>query len=101
MEHINEELPLDVIVEWTIRLETRRVVNLKQHWLQLCVQNNIEAKQFKSHMVLYVCRLVQPVAVGKFSLNRDDSLDDDVLDVGPHSICILLILLQSLQQGSH
>jgi len=43
MEHINEELPLDVIVEWTIRFETRRVVNLKKHWIKLCIQNNIEA----------------------------------------------------------
>jgi len=52
-------------------------------------------------MVLYVCRLVKPVAVGKLSLNRDDSFDDDVLDVGPHSICILLILNKSLHQGGH
>jgi hypothetical protein len=44
---------------------------------------------------------VQPVAVRKLSLNRDDSLDDDVLDVGPHSICILLILSKSIQQGGN
>jgi hypothetical protein len=73
------------------------MVNLKQHWLQLCVQYNIEAKQFKSHMVLYICWLVKPVAVGELSLNRDDSLNDDVLDIGPHSIRVSLILPQSFK----
>lgn len=47
IQHVNgvdEDSPLDLLIEWTVRHEARRLVHLDEPWFRLLVQKDVNAQ---------------------------------------------------------
>jgi len=78
-----QQVRLDLLVEWAVRREGGQAVDLKQPWLHLLIQKNVEAQHLEAHRVLQVVGLDGLKRVDKVWSSADDGLNGYVLNLSP------------------
>ena len=73
------------------------MVDLNNPRLKLIIQEYIESKDLKAHGVLNIIRLATPIGMRELWLDRQQALDNGLLNVFHHLFRVMTLLLDVLQ----
>ena len=73
------------------------MVDLKQVWFTLLVQQDVEAQDLEAHHVFKIAGLAGAVVVGQFWLGRDQGLYHQIFNLSHHFVDVVVLLPEPLQ----
>ena len=72
---------LDLVVEGTVRLKRRHLVDFDERRLQFVINHDVESQDLKAHAILNVVRLARTVQMVNVRLRQAERLDYDLIDL--------------------
>ena len=89
-----QHMPLDLIIQWTIRSKTRTLVHLYQPWPKLLINQNVKSQHLKAHRILQILRLTRPIQMTQIRLTHHHRLNNNVLNLLHEQVHISSLLRQ-------
>lgn len=96
LERVLDHSLLHSVVERTVSLERRSLVDLEQPRLRVGVDQDVEAEHFKAHVEGAVVGLAGSVVVQEVGLAADQSLDDQIGDFELEQVHVDAVIGQPL-----